>query len=105
MIAEVADDKCECDEHEQSGQHPVEGARVHAGCPTGSEPGAGEAAGEQVHRDRPVRGDLGVGQGEQPGRERSDHHDQAHRFIEDDRVQGGETEHAEQHREPEFGAA
>ena len=47
---------------------------------------------------------VGEGDGDQPSRQRGKHHDQAHRLVQDDRLQRGEPEQADQQRQPELRA-
>jgi hypothetical protein len=64
-----------------------------------------QAASQQVDRDVPVRGELAQGDGGQPGGQRDQYDDQAHRLVHDNRRQGGEAEQADQQRQPELRAA
>lgn len=58
------------------------------------------AGGQQIDHDRPVRGEVAVGDSAEPGRQRGQHDDQAHGLVEDDGLQGGEAEDADEEREP-----
>ena len=66
--------------------------------PTLPQPFSHQAAGEQVNDDRPMGGDARERDGRRAERQgRSDDHE-AHRFVEDHRLQRRKTERADQQR-------
>jgi len=53
-VAKVVPGERDGDQHQKHGQEPVEGGRAHPRSPGGPNPGADEAAGEQVDHHEPV---------------------------------------------------
>lgn len=93
------------DQDQQDGQDAVEGGRPHPGGPCRAESGAvtlpASRFAAMVQCPAKVRQrDRG-----EPGRQSSGDHDRAEGLVQDNGLQGGEAEQADQQREPELRAA
>ena len=101
----VAEEEHGRDRDEQDGDHPVQGLGPQARGPARAEPSAEQAAGEQVQDHGPMRGDGFERHRLRPERQgRGDDHE-AHRLVEDHRLECREAERADQQRQAELGAA
>ncbi|HVD82580.1 MAG TPA: hypothetical protein VNB87_18810 [Propionibacteriaceae bacterium] len=89
------------DQHQQHGEYPVEGS----GSPSGTNPGADEAAGEQVGYHEPGAVHGVKGDGHQTGRPAGHDQDQAQRLIHDHGFQRCEAKQTNEQRKPELSAA
>ena len=69
------------------------------------EPGADETSSEQVRDDVPVVRDRAEGHSAGPERQGGCHHHKAHRLVQNDGFEHGNTKGSDQQREPEFRAA
>src|SRR3954449_11016836 len=90
------------DRDEQHGDDAVQPLGTEARRPAGAEPGSEEAAREQLRDRFPARGDGGERHRRGPERQGRGHDDEAHRLIEDDRLERREAEGADQQRQPEL---
>ena len=68
-------------------------------------PGTREAPEQKVQQDRPVVGDDAKRNRARTERQRGRNHDQAHRLVQDHRLQRGEAERPDQEGKPELGPA
>ena len=82
----------------------MQGGGPHPDCPGGANPSAGQAAGEQIDHYGPVQGEVCERDRDEAGRQCGCHDGQTHRFVEDDGVEGEESEQADEEREPKLGA-
>jgi hypothetical protein len=103
--AEVGPNERGGHQQEQAGEDLVQRCAGHPGCPGGAGPGAREATGKKIDRDQPGRRQLAVGHRNQPRRQRGQHHRQAHRLVQDHRLQGDKAEQADQQRQPKLRTA
>ncbi len=100
--AAVAEQQHRRDRDQQHGDDAVQGLGPEPRGPARAEPGAEQAAGEQVGDHGPLRRDGLERHRRRPERQGRGDDREAHRLVEDDRLQGGEAERTDQQRQAEL---
>ena len=93
------------DEHQEHGDDLVEGRRAHLGGPVRPIQAPIRLPANRFTTTYQYGVELAERDRDQPSGESGDHHDQAHRLVQDHRLQGEEPEHPDQQRQSELGSA